>query len=434
MGRRGAGVKSVREVMTSDVVTLGRESSVAAAMQAMLTHGITGVPVVEGRRVVGIITARDLLGQALYRLVGDVMTGEVATVSPETSMTDAYHLMETRDVARLPVVDDGRLVGLVSRPDILRELGKLTDPLTGLPWSGTLRQRAATLLAAGMEIVVLFIDLDRFRQVNKRFGHVAGDHLIIDAASVLNRVVDPALDLLCRYGGDEFAIVTTRGIAEAEALAEEIVRHLQELRVPGPEGFALGASIGLAGGRRLEERAAHPEATVDDLITMASRASTAAKRLERPILQAHQLRAMEALTQVLPEEELRLRLAGVRLTVEAERSSAVVELEHEGRRYRGTAEGSSIGHGPVRVLAQAAVSAVAQLLPPGWDAEVEEIAYTSFPLGDAVSVALALATPAGEELLMGTVPYAHTDASAVVRATLKAANRRLGRLLVLTHA
>jgi diguanylate cyclase (GGDEF)-like protein len=420
--------------MTSDVVTLGRESSVAAAMQAMLTHGITGIPVVEERRVVGIVTARDLLGQALYRLVGDVMTGEVATIAPEASITDAYHLMETRDVARLPVVEDGELVGLVSRPDILRELGKLTDPLTGLPWPGTLRHHAATLLAAGREITVLFIDLDRFRQVNKRFGHVAGDRLIIDAARVLSRLVDPAKDLLCRYGGDEFAIVATRSLTEAEAFAETILTGLQGLRVPEPDGFVLGASIGLAGGRRLEEREAHPEATVDDLITLASRASTAAKTLERSILQAHQMEAMEALTQALPEEEMRLRLAGVRLTVEGERSSAAVELEHEGRRYTGTAEGSSIGHSPVRVLAEAAVSAVAQLLPPGWGAEVEEIAYTSFPLGDAVSVALALATPAGEELLMGTVPYAHTDASAVVRATLKAANRRLGRLLVLTHA
>ncbi len=420
--------------MTSDVVTLGRESSVAAAMQAMLTHGITGIPVVEGRRVVGIVTARDLLGQALYRLVGDIMTGEVATIAPEALITDAYQLMEARNVARLPVVDDGALVGLVSRPEILRELGKLTDPLTGLPWAGTLRHHAATLLTEGMEIVVLFVDLDRFRLVNKQFGHVAGDRLIVDAARVLSRLIDPGRDLLCRYGGDEFAVVTTRSLSEAEALAETMLTGLRGLRVTEPDGFVLGASIGLAGGRRLEEREAHPEATVDDLITMASRASTAAKTLERSILQAHQMEAMEALTRALPDEETRLRLAGVRLTVEGERSSAAVELEHEGRRYTGTAEGSSIGHGPVRVLARAAVSAVAQLLPPGWDAEVEEIAYTSFPLGDAVSVALALATPAGEELLMGTVPYAHTDASAVVRATLKAANRRLGRLLVLTHA
>lgn len=427
-------MKSVREVMTSEMVTLGRESSVAAAMQAMLTHGVTGIPVVEGHRVVGIVTARDLLGQALYRLVGDVMTGDLATVAPDTSVADAYHLMETRDVGRLPVVEDGRLVGLVSRPDILRELGKLTDPLTGLPWSGTLRQRAAALLASGMEIVILFLDLDRFRQVNKRFGHVAGDRLIVAVAALLGRAVDPVRDLLCRYGGDEFAIVTTRSIDEAEALAEEILTGLSGLRLPEPEGIVLGASIGLAGGRRAEERDVHPEATVDDLITLASRASTAAKPLDRPILRAQQLEAMEALTQALPEEETRLRLAAVSLTVEAERTSAAVELDHEGRRYKGAAEGSSIGHGPVRALAQATVSALGQLLPPGWDAEVEEIAYTSFPLGSAVSVALALATPAGEEFLMGTVPYSHTDAAAVVRAALKAANRRLGRLLVLTHA
>ena len=424
-------MKAVRQLMRTEMITLPRDASVAAAMRAMLEHRVGAISVIEGYRILGIITTRDLLGQALYRLVGDIMTTGLATIGPDEPITTAYQIMEARDVNQLPVVEHGRLIGLVTRLDILHELGKLTDPLTGLPWPGTLRQRAAELLQQGQEIVILFIDLDRFRLVNKRFGHVVGDRLITAVAAHLLHATDTAQDLLCRYGGDEFAIVTTRGAEQAEALAETILAGIRRLTLPELEGFTLTASIGLAGGRRAGERETHPGATVDDLITMASRASSAAKSLERPVLTAHEMEAMEVLQQAIVEEESRLRLGPLSLTVEGDRVTADVELEHEGRRYTGGAEGSAIGHGPLRVLAQATVSALAQMLPPGWGVEVEEITYTSFPLGAAVSVALVLGTPTGEEFLMGTVPFTRNDTGAVVRAVLKAVNRRLGRLLVL---
>ncbi len=426
----GVRVKTVRQLMSGELTTLPREASVAAAMQAMLRHHAAAILIVEGDRVLGIITTRDLLGQALYRLVGDIMTPGVATVGPDEPITTAYRIMESRDVGQLPVVEQGRLVGLVSLLDILHELGKLTDPLTGLPWPGTLRQRAAELLQAGREIVVLFIDLDRFRLVNKRFGHVVGDRLIATVADFLLQSMDSAQDLLCRYGGDEFAVVTTRSAADVESLAEHLRAGIQGLTPPDLEGVALTAGFGLAGGRRLLERDTHPGATVDDLITLASRASSAAKSLERPILHAVEMEAMEILQQAVAEDGSRLRLGPLVLSVEADRAGATVELEYEGQRYTGTAAGSPIGHGPLRALAEATAGALSQLLPRGWGAEVEEITYTSFPLGPAVSVGVVLASPNGEEFLMGTVPYSRSDSRAVVRAVLKALNRRLGRLLV----
>src|SRR3990172_3747288 len=164
----------------------------------------------------------------------------------EEPITTAYQIMEARDVNQLPVIEHGRLIGLVTRLDILHELGKLTDPLTGLPRPGKIRQRAAELLQQGQEIVILFIDLDRFRLVNKRFGHVVGDRLITAVAAHLLHATDTAQDLLCRYGGDEFAIVTTRGAEQAEALAETILAGIRRLTLPELEGFTLTASIRLA--------------------------------------------------------------------------------------------------------------------------------------------------------------------------------------------
>lgn len=421
-------MKTVRDLMRREVITLRPDASVAAAIQAILRHRIGGLPVVEGDAVVGIVTPRDLLGQALYRLVGDIMTTDVATVSPDAPVTAAYRIMEERQVGRLPVVEDGRLAGIIARVDVLQELGKLTDPLTDLPWPGTLRQRAADLLRAGQEIVVAFIDLDGFRLVNKRHGHVVGDRCIVAVADLLRRLTDPAADLVTRYGGDEFAIVTTRRLESAEALAERLVEAIAALEVDGVRG--LTASVGLAGGRRAGERAeVHPPATADDLITLASRASTTAKQLDRRILHAREMEAMRLAEAPAPVEVTRLRLLGVHLTVEAARAAATVELGRDAERFRGEAEGAPVGNGPLRAMAQATVNALAALLPEGWRLAIEEIAFTAFPAGDAVSVALALATPSAEELLVGTAPYDRHHPDAVIRATLKAVNRRLGRLL-----
>lgn len=417
--------------MSKTVVTLPPDAIVAVAIQIMLKHRVGEILVVDNRgRVVGIVTARDLLGQGPYRVLEDFMTRDVAMVSPDAPITVAYGLIERRAVGRLPVVEDNRLVGIVSRLDILHELGRLTDPLTGLPWPGLLRQQAADLLRRGEEIVFIFIDLDRFRQVNKRLGHVAGDRVIVAVADALQRLMDPGRDLLCRYGGDEFAIVTTRRAEDADALAATILQRITRLALPEVQGLSLTAAIGLAGGKRETERTdAYPSATVDDLITLGSRASSVAKQFDRRILHAHEIQALEAMDHEVPEEESRLRLGRVTLTIHESRVVASVEVDHEGRHYRGEAEGPPIDDGVLRVLAQATVRVLGQLLPPPAEAVLKGIGYLAFPPGDAVSVAITLRTALGDETLMGIAPYVRSSPDAVVRAALRAVNRRLSVLL-----
>lgn len=419
-------MKTVAQLMSKAVVTLPPDAIVAVAIQTMLKHHVGEILVVDRGQVVGIVTARDLLGQGHYRVLEDFMIRDVATIWADAPITVAYGLIERRGVGRLPVIEDKRLVGIITRSEILHELGRLTDPLTGLPWPGLLRQQAADLLRAGAEIVVIFIDLDRFRQVNRRLGHVAGDRVIVAVADALQGLTDPTHDLLCRYGGDEFAIVTTRRAEDAEALAEAIVQTITALTLPEMQGLSITAAIGLAGGKRGAERTdAYPSATVDDLITLGSRASSAAKQLNRRILHAHEIQALEALDRGLLEEETRLRLARVAVTMQEDRVSASVELDYDGRPYRGEAEGPSSENGVLRVLAQAAVQALAQLLPPSANAAVKGIGYTSLPPGDAVSIAILLRTPFGNETLMGIAPSVRYRPDAVVRAILRAVNRRL---------
>jgi CBS-domain-containing membrane protein len=134
----------VRELMTTDVITVGPDFPLKEAARRMLDAGVSGLPVTDDSgELVGIITEADFVaGEADRRTkqragllrflvnrqeipteerkVGDVMTPEVVTVSPDIDHAEAARIMERENVKRLPVVDGGRLVGLLARADMLR--------------------------------------------------------------------------------------------------------------------------------------------------------------------------------------------------------------------------------------------------------------------------------------------------------------------------
>ncbi len=420
-------MRTVAAFMARAVVTASPEETVAAVARRLAEHRIGGAPVVgEDGRLVGMVTLRDLVGQPPYRPVREVMTRQVVTVSPGERITDAYALMDRHRVGRLPVVDDaGRVVGVVTRGDLLQELGRLTDPLTTLPWSGTLRQQAADLLKAGREITVLFIDLDDFGLVNKLYGHVVGDRVIQAVAALLREHTDPSRDSLCRYAGDEFAVVSTRTAAEATALARRLREAVLALDVPGAPPGAISASVGIAGGKRTAERHdIHYEATVDDLLTLASRASTLAKRTEERILHGTQI------PPVPPRAPARrAAIRRIDLGVEEGRGTATVELEWDGRRATGRAAGPALGTAGLALLVNATVTAARQWLPPQWEVAVEEISRTPLDHGEAVHTLLVAGTPSGgPQYLLGSALFTADPHEAVVRATMKAVNR------ILAHA
>jgi len=125
------------------------------------------------------------------------------------------------------------------------------DPLTGLSQQHIVYERLQLAISraqrAGRKVGVLFIDLDEFKQVNDRFGHAAGDHLLRGVGKVLASVVREG-DTVGRVGGDEFMLILD-DLAGPEA-AEQIARRIvQELRRPVAYLDLLlqaGASIGIA--------------------------------------------------------------------------------------------------------------------------------------------------------------------------------------------
>ena len=111
--------------MAQNPATLDRNENLDM-VESIMNHGrIRHMPVVEDGRVVGIISQRDLFRSATSAViktikVKEVMTEKVLTISPEASIQDAARLMIDNRIGCLPVVEADRLIGLVTKTDILR--------------------------------------------------------------------------------------------------------------------------------------------------------------------------------------------------------------------------------------------------------------------------------------------------------------------------
>ena len=118
----------VRDAMTPGVRAVAPTDSVTEAAQAMKEQDVGSLPVVEGESLVGIVTDRDIVVRAVAEgvdprtaTVGDVTSGDLVTVEPDEDLDDALKLMAQHRIRRLPVVEDGRLVGVVAQADVALE-------------------------------------------------------------------------------------------------------------------------------------------------------------------------------------------------------------------------------------------------------------------------------------------------------------------------
>jgi CBS domain-containing protein len=120
----------IRDVMTPNPSTLSPDDTIQNAARLMRDEDTGAVPVVENGRIVGMVTDRDIViravadGGQISRPVRDVITTHVVSVTPDSSTREAAELMSENQVRRLPVVDNGVLVGIVSLGDIAVKEGK----------------------------------------------------------------------------------------------------------------------------------------------------------------------------------------------------------------------------------------------------------------------------------------------------------------------
>jgi CBS domain-containing protein len=118
----------VSAIMSTKIVTVKPNDKVSKALQAMVRHKIGSIIVVEKGRPVGILTERDFSTRMAKRgdvrgmAVGKIMSKPLVTVGPSAEVSQAVEQMVRKDIRRLPVIEGNRLVGMVTERDIFRYL------------------------------------------------------------------------------------------------------------------------------------------------------------------------------------------------------------------------------------------------------------------------------------------------------------------------
>ena len=127
--------RAIREVMTPDPTTVEPGTSAQEAARKMKSEDVGSLPIVDGGRLVGMITDRDLAlrlvaeGRSADTPVGEVGSRELVTIDPQQDLGEAARLMSEHQLRRLPVCEeDGKLVGIVAQADVA-QAGH--DTLTG---------------------------------------------------------------------------------------------------------------------------------------------------------------------------------------------------------------------------------------------------------------------------------------------------------------
>jgi CBS domain-containing protein len=117
--------KSVRDAMTASVSSVSPSQSLADAAEVMKREDVGSVPVVEEGRLAGIVTDRDIVTRAVAEqrnpqavTVEEIASHDLVTVEPEQDLDEALALMARHKVRRLPVLEEGRLVGMLAQADV----------------------------------------------------------------------------------------------------------------------------------------------------------------------------------------------------------------------------------------------------------------------------------------------------------------------------
>lgn len=211
----------VMEVMNSVVHVISSGKSVEFASGQMNELGIGSLVVEDHGQLIGIVTSKDIRSSHPNRIVADAMTPNPVTIEKNQFVWDALLLMETNNIERLIVTDQGQMAGIVTREAVKSAINMFVDPLTGLYKSAYIQYIAENFLQRKRIFQFLFFDLNDFGSINKKFGHPAGDDILVSFAQRMQNVKRET-DYLCRYGGDEFLLLTLRGKKETLSLIQDL--------------------------------------------------------------------------------------------------------------------------------------------------------------------------------------------------------------------
>jgi IMP dehydrogenase len=246
-------VKRAESGMVLDPVTVRPDDTLRTCVETMRRHDVSGLPVVDGRRLVGILTSRDLRFETnLDQPVARLMTSKLVTVKPSVSQSEARALLHEKRIEKLLVVDDNaELVGLITFKDLMqaeRYPGAVKDAYGRLRVGAAVgvgqdrEQRVALLMAAGVDLLVIDTAhghsrnvVEAVRDIRKAYPGVqlvAGNVATREATKML---VEAGVDAV-KVGIGPGSICTTRvvagvGVPQITAISE-CAKAAAEFNVP----------------------------------------------------------------------------------------------------------------------------------------------------------------------------------------------------------
>jgi len=261
--QQGAGATASDEVCRDVLRTAGLSTETVAQFL------ITGSPPTEERSKVlsatgkapvrDTIALKELMRLFLYwrDIMLDAVAGEVARLGiDETTLAEGFRVVRAGSdgsIMRMAAQFDRerlRLQSVIADDQARLQHQATHDALTDLPNRALLIDRLTQALAERERTccAVMFVDLDRFKDINDSAGHSVGDEVLIAVARRLVDATRPA-DTVCRLGGDEFVVLCERmtgGLPEAQTLAHSVQKSLRDPIEARPQTFSITASIGVS--------------------------------------------------------------------------------------------------------------------------------------------------------------------------------------------
>lgn len=124
-------MKKVKDLMTKDVITINKEKTIVDAAKIIEDKGVGSLIITDNGNIVGVLTERDIITRCIAKQcdpaktrVSEIMSTPVVAIDPEADTIDAAKLMVSKMIRRLPVLEGGKLVGIITTYDLVKNVSK----------------------------------------------------------------------------------------------------------------------------------------------------------------------------------------------------------------------------------------------------------------------------------------------------------------------
>jgi diguanylate cyclase (GGDEF)-like protein len=271
----------VSDIMIRKNTAINAVDSLHKAQSVMMKEDIDCLPVFENERLIGLLTLHDIINSNPNRIVIDAMRSSFKSIAPDTTIVKAVEILESSNARALLVVDNDILLGIVTKTLLYIEYNKLLDTLTGLYKSQYVYQKGEEFIKKDKVLSLIFIDVDRFGEIDKDYGHVFGDMVLKELGALLKKNTPNGV-YLSRYGGDEFVLLSDFSIDKCKAIAVQVLRTISTHNFSN--GIKITASAGIVSEKSINGKMTNVENIISNLINLASLASTKAKKEKKQII------------------------------------------------------------------------------------------------------------------------------------------------------